>query len=151
MGQSGPRVSRHLKILCGAGLLSRLRAGQWVHYRLAREPAAARFLEGLLADLDPSDPLLAPDRARVSAAGISPDEDGVQRLRERRSQHSSGRARAVSASGACSSSARSTRCCSPSAIEVADECTAVAQGRRAAQATSAFVRHEQLSCRVLSS
>src|SRR5256885_13873387 len=31
--QSEPRVSRHLKILCEAGLLVRLRHGQWVDYR----------------------------------------------------------------------------------------------------------------------
>ena len=35
VGQSGPRVSRHLKILCEAGLLDRVRHGQWVHYCLA--------------------------------------------------------------------------------------------------------------------
>ncbi|MGH8322266.1 MAG: ArsR/SmtB family transcription factor, partial [Steroidobacteraceae bacterium] len=29
--QSEPRVSRHLRILCEAGLLERLRQGQWVH------------------------------------------------------------------------------------------------------------------------
>ena len=33
--QSQPRVSRHLKLLCEAGLLERLREGTWVFYRLA--------------------------------------------------------------------------------------------------------------------
>src|SRR5256885_3178270 len=32
--QSEPRVSRHLRILCEAQLLVRLRHGQWVDYRL---------------------------------------------------------------------------------------------------------------------
>ncbi len=41
LGQSEPRVSRHLKILCAAGLLERLRQGQWVHYRLTQSSAAA--------------------------------------------------------------------------------------------------------------
>lgn len=35
LGQSQPRVSRHLKLLCAAGLLSRHPEGAWVFYRLA--------------------------------------------------------------------------------------------------------------------
>ena len=34
LGQSQPRVSRHLKLLCEAGLLDRFREGSWVFYRL---------------------------------------------------------------------------------------------------------------------
>src|SRR5919112_5918918 len=34
LGQSQPRVSRHLKLLCDAGLLDRTREGSWVFYRL---------------------------------------------------------------------------------------------------------------------
>jgi len=30
LGQSQPRVSRHLKLLCDAGLLDRFREGSWV-------------------------------------------------------------------------------------------------------------------------
>ena len=40
LGQSQPRVSRHLKILADAGLAERHREGAWVFYRLAA--AAAR-------------------------------------------------------------------------------------------------------------
>src|SRR6185437_12113914 len=65
--QSEPRVSRHLKILCDAGLLERLRQGQWVHYRLAQTSVAASFVQGLMALLDQSDPVLAKDRARSQA------------------------------------------------------------------------------------
>jgi DNA-binding transcriptional ArsR family regulator len=81
VGQSGPRVSRHLKILCAAGLLARLRVGQWVHYRLAQDPAAAGFLQALVADLDPADPLLAPDRGRIKAAGVPAAQDPAARSR----------------------------------------------------------------------
>ena len=35
LGQSQPRVSRHLKLLCEAGLLDRFREGSWVIYRFA--------------------------------------------------------------------------------------------------------------------
>src|SRR5215469_13332980 len=56
--QSEPRVSRHLKILCEAGLLERLPQGQWVHYRLAADLDAATFVRGLLGQLDRRDPQL---------------------------------------------------------------------------------------------
>src|SRR5271170_7061601 len=59
--QSEPRVSRHLKILCEAGLTERLRQGQWVHYRVADDPAAASFVRGLLAQADRRDPQLTLD------------------------------------------------------------------------------------------
>ena len=35
IGQSQPRVSRHLKLLCDAGLLERFKEGSWVFYRAA--------------------------------------------------------------------------------------------------------------------
>jgi ubiquinone/menaquinone biosynthesis C-methylase UbiE len=35
LGQSQPRVSRHLKLLCDAGLIERFKEGSWVFYRAA--------------------------------------------------------------------------------------------------------------------
>src|SRR6266567_375521 len=69
--QSEPRVSRHLKILCDAGLLERMRQGQWVHYRVTQEAAAAAFVQGLLGQVERNDPLFAQHRlaARPAAAG----------------------------------------------------------------------------------
>ncbi|MDE2052483.1 MAG: winged helix-turn-helix transcriptional regulator, partial [Gammaproteobacteria bacterium] len=67
LGQSEPRVSRHLKILGEAGLIERLRQGQWVHYGLARSGPAAGFVQGLLGQLDRADPVLARDRERAQA------------------------------------------------------------------------------------
>src|SRR5437667_1102537 len=52
LGQSQPRVSRHLKLLCDAGLLDRLREGSSVFYRLARR-AEGGSLAALLAGLVP--------------------------------------------------------------------------------------------------
>ncbi len=66
--QSEPRVSRHLRILCEAGLLERVRQGQWVHYRLVAEPMAAAFVRGVLAQADRRDPQLADDRQRAERA-----------------------------------------------------------------------------------
>ena len=69
--QSEPRVSRHLRILCEAGLLERLRHGQWVHYRLTQDAAAAAFVQGLLGQVDRSDAVFVKDRrqATVRAEG----------------------------------------------------------------------------------
>ena len=70
--QSEPRVSRHLKILCDAGLLERMRQGQWVHYRVTQEPGAAAFVQGLLAQVERNDPLFAQHRAVAGpSAGIA--------------------------------------------------------------------------------
>ena len=63
LGQSQPRVSRHLKLLCDAGLLDRFREGSWVFYRLAERGALARRLLDLLPEADPA---LALDRERLA-------------------------------------------------------------------------------------
>lgn len=52
LGQSQPRVSRHLRVLGEAGLLDRSREGTWAYYRLAqRGPAGelARTIVGLVS------------------------------------------------------------------------------------------------------
>jgi len=65
LGQSQPRVSRHLKLLCEGGLLERFREGNWVFYRLAR--LGGRKLAERLASLLPvDDPVMLRDRARLS-------------------------------------------------------------------------------------
>jgi ArsR family transcriptional regulator len=72
LGQSQPRVSRHLKLLCDAGLLDRFREGNWVFYRLAAAPLAG-LLAGLVPENDATaaldaERLGAIKRARVEAA-----------------------------------------------------------------------------------
>src|SRR5579885_861423 len=67
LGQSQPRVSRHLKLLCDAGLLDRFREGNWVFYRLAQQ-ARGRELARRLIELVPrEDATLALDRERLAA------------------------------------------------------------------------------------
>jgi len=63
LGQSQPRVSRHLKLLCDAGLLDRVPEGSWVFYRLANDRVAQTFVE-LLGN---NDPTLDADRERLEA------------------------------------------------------------------------------------
>ena len=65
--QSQPRVSRHLKLLTEAGLVARSPEGSWAFFRLADVGPGARVIREALADLDPADPAIAPDRQRLSA------------------------------------------------------------------------------------
>ena len=56
LGQSQPRVSRHLKLLCDAGLVDRFREGTWAFYRLAERAEGgtlSRILAALISDDDP--------------------------------------------------------------------------------------------------
>jgi ArsR family transcriptional regulator len=65
--QSQPRVSRHLKLLAEAGLVERFPDGAWVFYRLTTAGEAGALVSEIIARADPDDPVLARDRARLSA------------------------------------------------------------------------------------
>ncbi|MBM3573751.1 MAG: metalloregulator ArsR/SmtB family transcription factor, partial [Alphaproteobacteria bacterium] len=65
LGQSQPRVSRHLKLLCDAGLLDRVREGSWVFYRLARGRPGAGLAERLAGLVPGDDALVQLDRERL--------------------------------------------------------------------------------------
>jgi len=65
--QSQPRISRHLRLLAGAGLVERFREGSWAFFRLADRGAPAELARDLVARLDPADAMLARDRDRLAA------------------------------------------------------------------------------------
>ncbi len=67
LGQSQPRVSRHLKLLCDVGLLEKFREQHWVYYRAPTEGAGHHLVGTLLAQVDADDPTLRADRERVEA------------------------------------------------------------------------------------
>jgi ubiquinone/menaquinone biosynthesis C-methylase UbiE len=73
VGQSQPRVSRHLKLLCEAGLLHRFKEGSWVFYRSADRGDTAQFTESLGTLADASAEPFASDRRRL---------EGVRRARQ---------------------------------------------------------------------
>lgn len=73
LGQSQPRVSRHLKVLGEAGLLERFREGAWAFYRLAENSQAAHVAQALLPLIPDDDPAVTSDARRVEV---------VRRLRE---------------------------------------------------------------------
>ncbi len=65
LGQSQPRISRHLKLLVEAGLVERSAEGAFAYYRLADTVAGAAKAAPLLALLDRADPLVQRDRERL--------------------------------------------------------------------------------------
>src|SRR5262249_38393628 len=65
LGQSQPRISRHLKLLGEAGLVQRFREGSWVYFHLG-DGTVATHVVGLLVGLsEPEHALLARDQARA--------------------------------------------------------------------------------------
>lgn len=67
LGQSQPRLSRHLRLLCDAGVLERVREGANVWFGL---PLDAGLVQELLARIPEDDPVISADRraaARVLA------------------------------------------------------------------------------------
>ncbi len=74
LGQSQPRVSRHLKVLLDGGFVTRLPEGAWVFYRLAdgsEESASANLVKILIDRLDSGDPVVAGDLERLTEVKVS--------------------------------------------------------------------------------
>ena len=62
LGQSQPRVSRHLRLLVDAGLVTRFRDGQWMYYGAASIPAVGDTTRQIITMIGEDDPTLAEDR-----------------------------------------------------------------------------------------
>jgi len=79
LGQSQPRVSRHLKLLTEAGLVERAPEGAWVFYRLPRARTSERHLaDAALSMLDPNDPVLARDAERLNTIRAARDDAAAE-------------------------------------------------------------------------
>ena len=74
LGQSQPRVSRHLRLLAEAGLVERFPDGAWVFYRPAGAGAARALVDHALAAVSPADPTLTRDAERL--VGVSAERAG---------------------------------------------------------------------------
>jgi ArsR family transcriptional regulator len=77
LGQSQPRISRHLKLLAEESLIDRYQEGAWAYFRLRQEGKAAVLVRTLLAAASEEDPVLLRDSERLLA---------VKRLRAERAQ-----------------------------------------------------------------
>lgn len=71
LGQSQPRISRHLKLLAEAGLVERHREASWIFYRRTADGALAGVAASVFALLDAGDPVLVRDRERLDAVRAS--------------------------------------------------------------------------------
>lgn len=65
LGQSQPRISRHLKLLAEAGLIERFREGSWVYFHVSDRSEGGRLVRRLLNTVDTSDPVLRRDAERA--------------------------------------------------------------------------------------
>ncbi len=65
LGQSQPRVSRHLRLLVEAGILERHQEGTWAWYRLAEAGKGGDFARTLVDLVPESDPVLGLDLRRL--------------------------------------------------------------------------------------
>ena len=74
LGQSQPRISRHLKLLTEAGLLERFREGNWIFHRLAQDGPAADLVTGITPLLPLDDDQLVRDRQRLAEVKRDRDE-----------------------------------------------------------------------------
>jgi ArsR family transcriptional regulator len=91
LGQSQPRVSRHLKLLCEAELLERFREEHWVYYRVPGRGAGGDLARELLRLVSVGDRTVAADRTRANkvraaraaaAAEHLPDDPSSTAIRE---------------------------------------------------------------------
>lgn len=67
LGQSQPRISRHLKLLNEDALIDRYQEGAWAYFRLKQDGPAAVLVKTLLAASAHDDPVLVRDGERLSA------------------------------------------------------------------------------------
>lgn len=77
LGQSQPRISRHLKLLAEEALIDRYQEGAWAYFRLKQEGHGATLVRTLLAAVSDDEPILLRDAERLAA---------VKRLRAERAQ-----------------------------------------------------------------
>jgi len=74
LGQSQPKISRHLAYLKRAGIVEARREGKWMHYRIRDLDAdAAPILAAALGSLR-SDPAMLADLARLDRACCEPQQ-----------------------------------------------------------------------------
>ena len=66
LGQSQPRISRHLKLLAEAGVVDKHREGTWAFFELAADGVIGELVIDLLGRTDPHDPVLAADLDRLA-------------------------------------------------------------------------------------
>lgn len=75
LGQSQPKISRHLAYLRNAGIVIARRDGKWMHYRMVTPPneGAAQVLQQTLHWLK-DEKIMQADRAKLTRACCAPEK-----------------------------------------------------------------------------
>ena len=84
LGQSQPRVSRHLKLLADAGLVERFPDGAWVFYRLAGASPIRALADQALDLVSPSDATFTRDAERLDGGKRRAGRRGGRLFRRQR-------------------------------------------------------------------
>lgn len=74
LGQSQPRVSRHLKLLTDASALDRIPEGSWVFYRLGKQGGVTSVIDALLSNIPTDDSTLQRDQERLERVKSDRDQ-----------------------------------------------------------------------------
>lgn len=80
--QSQPVVSRHLKLLVDAGLVTRFKEGSWAFFRLSYSSPTGAIMRQILAQLDTSDQTIARDRERLVAVRATRSTAALEYFRQ---------------------------------------------------------------------
>ena len=86
LGQSQPRVSRHLKLLVEAGLVERHREGAWAFFSCAARTPVSDLARDLVRRLAVTDPMLAADFARLAEVRAARNADAERYFATQASQ-----------------------------------------------------------------
>ncbi|MCZ6610453.1 MAG: metalloregulator ArsR/SmtB family transcription factor [Alphaproteobacteria bacterium] len=86
LGQSQPRVSRHLKLMVDAGLLERFREGTWAFFRLARRGSSTDIAARVLEMVPANDPATSRDRHRLAEVKAERDRIAAAYFRKNAKQ-----------------------------------------------------------------
>jgi len=82
LGQSQPRISRHLKLMTEAGLLLRIREGSWVFHRAARSGTGADLIAQISSLIPTNDSLIGRDMDRLLEVKESRSQSAAVYFRE---------------------------------------------------------------------
>lgn len=86
LGQSQPRISRHLKLLTDAGLIERHQEGTWAFFRLSDEGAAGKIGRALIDMIPVDDEVFGRDCVRLEAVRHSRAEAAAAYFRHNAEQ-----------------------------------------------------------------
>lgn len=80
--QSQPRVSRHLRLLCEAGLLERYREGTWIFYRLAEKGPEGDLARAIITYIPFTEQILQHDAERLKEVKAERQGKAIQYFKE---------------------------------------------------------------------